>query len=443
MAGERRSKITGAGTVRGRARSRARMAFILAIAGLLAPLALADKASDSTLVQIRLGGDMTATRLVFDLSADTEFTVMAEENVGAEDVTRHLVVTLPALATPKAAGRAAVRTESPGRGLIRAWQRDPKDPKRFLLELTGPVGIARYFTLAPAGPQKYWRAVIDLVPSDAAAFRRLARKSKNELSTITVGSRKPRPAEAQEVSPVRPTVAAAPIVVLDAGHGGKDPGATGVSGGKEKDVVLKTALELHDILRARGYDVRLTRDSDAFLSLTERVTYARSQGADLFISVHADSADRAGARGASVYTLSEPGTERAHNVRLAEDWVQDFDAPERPREVAGILLDLTRRDTKNRSALFARILLEELGMAGPILANSHRNAGFFVLLAPDVPAVLLEMGFLSNAEDEARLMSASGRKKIVLAAAEAVDRFFADPRKERRVASRDPIPPAP
>ncbi len=420
-----------------------RAVLFLAVMTILAPVGAAKKVPGPELVQIRLGGDMNATRLVFDLSGDTEFTVAAEEKSGAEQVTRRLVVTMPALAVPKAVPRMG----APGRGLIRAWQRDPADPRRFILELTEPVGLARRFTLAPAGPQKHWRAVVDLVPSDAAAFRLLARRSKADLPAINASVQKPRiaraPVESEHVRLVRASVSDAPIVVLDAGHGGKDPGTVGVSGAKEKEVVLRTALELHDILRARGYDVRMTRDNDAFLSLAERVAFARAQGADLFISIHADSASRTSARGASVYTLSEMGGERARNVKLAQDWVQDFSAPERPREVAGILLDLTQRDTKNRSAQFAGLLLEELTNVGPILANSHRNAGFFVLLAPDVPAVLLEMGFLSNAEDETRLMSANGRKKIALATAEAVDRFFANAPRDRRLASRETLLPAP
>ena len=215
------------------------------------------------------------------------------------------------------------------------------------------------------------------------------------------------------------------VVVLDAGHGGRDPGAIGATGVLEKDVVLDAALQLRRALRARGYHVSLTRDSDRFVPLEERVRFARAQSADLFISLHADSHSNAESRGAAVYTLSERGANRAQGMIAAQDW--DLDLGEAPHDasIGDILVDLTQRETTNRSAQFAQALLPRLGEVSPLLSNSHRNAGFFVLLAPDVPAVLVETGFLSNVADERRLADPQARQAMAEAMAGAVDSFFA------------------
>ncbi len=214
------------------------------------------------------------------------------------------------------------------------------------------------------------------------------------------------------------------VVVIDAGHGGRDPGAIGATGVLEKDVVLDAALQLRQALRARGYHVALTRDSDRFVPLEERVRFARAQGGDLFISLHADSHTNSESRGAAVYTLSERGASRAQGLIAAQDW--DLDLGEAPHDAAvgDILVDLTQRETTNRSAQFAQALLPRLGQVSPLLSNSHRNAGFFVLLAPDVPAVLVETGFLSNAADERRLADPRARAAMAEAMAGAVDSYF-------------------
>ncbi|GAM99598.1 N-acetylmuramoyl-L-alanine amidase [alpha proteobacterium U9-1i] len=218
-------------------------------------------------------------------------------------------------------------------------------------------------------------------------------------------------------------------IVIDAGHGGHDPGAIGVSGVREKDVVLDAALKLRAALQAKGpYDVRLTRDSDRFVPLEDRVGFARAQNANLFISVHADSHARAEAAGASVYTLSERGANRAQGMMAAQNWDIDLGAAPRQGVVGDILVDLAQRETTNRSAEFAQTLIPRLGQVAPLLSNTHRNAGFFVLLAPDVPAVLIETGFLSNPTDERRLADPRAREAMADAMAGAVDAYFASPR---------------
>lgn len=217
-------------------------------------------------------------------------------------------------------------------------------------------------------------------------------------------------------------------IVIDAGHGGRDPGAIGATGVREKDVALEAALQLRRALEARGrYQVALTRETDEFVGLEQRVNFARAQRADLFISLHADSHANHDAHGAAVYTLSERGADRAQTIMTAQDW--DLDLGQSPRDalVGDILVDLTQRETTNRSAQFAQTLIPRLGAVSPMLTNSHRSAGFFVLLAPDVPAVLVETGFLSNPADERRIADPRARHAMAEAMAGAVEGYFAGP----------------
>ena len=179
----------------------------------------------------------------------------------------------------------------------------------------------------------------------------------------------------------------------------------------------------------------MTRESDVFIPLETRVQIARRAGADLFISLHADSqGTRPDISGASVYTLSEKGTDRvARGVFGHSDWFMNVDLPGQDSATRRILLDLTQRQTKNRSATFAEILLDRVGEKVTLLRNSHRDAGLMVLLAPDVPAVLLEMGFITNPDDLERLTSLDHRRSLAAAAASAIDAYFA---QESRYAMR-------
>jgi N-acetylmuramoyl-L-alanine amidase len=217
------------------------------------------------------------------------------------------------------------------------------------------------------------------------------------------------------------------VIAIDAGHGGKDPGTIGrTNNTREKDVTLAAALALRTALERRGYVVAMTREGDEYLTLPERVGVARRAEADLFISLHADSSPNAETKGASIYTLSEAGSDRAKGEAERRNWELDLTEPTSP-DVQKILMDLAQRDSKNRSALFARELKETLAEVAPLLQNAHRQRGFFVLLAPDMPAVLLEMAFLTNAEDEARIANAQARRQMMVAVADAVDAFFAAP----------------
>jgi len=224
--------------------------------------------------------------------------------------------------------------------------------------------------------------------------------------------------------------APAPLVMLDPGHGGKDPGAIGVSGTFEKQVALATALELKRQLEAGGrYRVELTRARDVFIPLDDRVDRAQRQGAALFVSMHADALADHAVRGASVYTLAQTASD-AQTAALArkENSADRFVGREwrdTSPEVAHILASLVRQETRTGSVRIARNLVGSLDQDLPMLQNPARHAGFVVLTAADIPSVLVEMGFMSNPRDEAALRQADHRRLVAQAMHRAVDAFFA------------------
>lgn len=227
-----------------------------------------------------------------------------------------------------------------------------------------------------------------------------------------------------------PIDAGRPLVVIDAGHGGKDPGA-GSGALHEKDLTLALARALRDeLLAAGGIRVALTRDDDTYLILPERSAIARRLGADLFVSIHADSTENAsGASGATVYTLSARGSnEAAEKIAAREnaaDQVNGVRIDEQSDTVSAILVDLSQRDTQARSEEFARLLLREGQGRLPFRERSEQSAAFAVLKSPDLPSVLFESGYINNPEDAARLASAEGRAAFAQSASRAVRAFFA------------------
>ena len=281
----------------------------------------------------------------------------------------------------------------------------------------------------------------------AAAAKTLAGEALPDVSTQV----QPRPPEAAasprpapEVLPeplrrtgraesarrgVKPRSGTVPLVVLDAGHGGKDVGAISVKGGYEKDVTLAIARETARLLRARGrVRVRLTRDDDRFIPLAGRVQIARDARADLFVSVHADAALNQEARGASVYTLSSVASDAVAAQLAARENKADIigglnlgiDAP----EVGDVMIELSRRATANVSVSFAELLQEELSSRIRFRSQFHHFAGFRVLKAPDVPSVLLETGYVSNGEDADVLFSAEGQRRVADGIARAIERHL-------------------
>ena len=222
-----------------------------------------------------------------------------------------------------------------------------------------------------------------------------------------------------------------PLVVLDAGHGGHDPGAISPHGGKfEKDVTLAIAKSIRsELLKTGRIRVALTRESDAFLVLQDRYGIARKMNADLFISIHADSAENPEASGGTVYTLSEVASDReAQRMAAREnksDIINGINLGRADANVSSILIDLTQRETMNISADFAKLLLRESRPNMRIRTNSHRFASFIVLKAPDMPSVLFETGYLSNEGDVEFLGSEAGQKKVARSVASAVQVHFA------------------
>ena len=291
---------------------------------------------------------------------------------------------------------------------------------RMVIEALGPVEVKRAFLLPPQGDWAY-RFVIDLAPVDEASFvnsvgapRSLAKSLGN--SPQTPASRRPGRKS---------------VVVLDPGHGGADPGTIGVTGVFEKTITLSAARDLKKYLtKTNKYEVILTRNGDKFLRLRDRVAIARDAGADLFISLHADAIRKKNVRGASVYTLSEKASDAEAAALAAKENKADVIGGVRlegeSEEVTSILIDLVQRETMNLSAGFANVVLPELVKRVKTLRNTHRFAGFAVLKAPDVPSVLVEMGYLSNRRDERLLSTSKGRRPIIEALARAIDRYFAE-----------------
>jgi len=280
-----------------------------------------------------------------------------------------------------------------------------------------------------ANREKGLRIVLDLLPFAQMLSNEIKRnkihitfeqkaKTKN---TKLLNSNIPKP----RIAPNSKKLVIKPIIVIDPGHGGRDPGAIGNNGTFEKSVTTKTSVELKNLLlKEEKYEVILTRSEDEYIDHEKRIRIARERGADLFISIHADSTANKSARGASVYTLADRAKSRSKRLANSQNWILDVNLAAQSEPVSDILVELAQRSTSNQSEKFADILLAELKSSTRLVGNSHRRAGYYVLLAPDVPAVLLEMGFLSNIDDEKLLNSAVHRKKVLKSVVRSVNKYF-------------------
>lgn len=317
---------------------------------------------------------------------------------------------------------------------------------RIVFDVPRPVVLQNAFVLPRQG-DKPARLVVDFYNAGATDFEAqkskvlgtleveplsasAARRSRDprqagSYQTASAGGMVPPPAREEPASPREK-----PLVVIDPGHGGVDPGALGHNGVHERDVVLKLGKELRDQLLAGGqYRVMMTRDSDTFIKLGDRVKFARQHGADLFVSIHADSIGKGNVRGASVYTLSEKASD-AQTAKLAArenkaDLIAGMDLSTEDQEVTNILVDLAMRDTMNQSKFFANKLVDHFhGRGVSLLDGPHRYAGFAVLKAPDIPSVLVEAGFMSNRKEAEQLNTPEYRRKIAAALKEGIDAYF-------------------
>lgn len=391
-----------------------RWAVVIAAIGLTIGLgaAAAPKAGQAQpgLVRVRFGGDDTTTRVVVELSRATHAKLVSEGSPVVLDLSK---IDLGS------------ERQGLGQGLVKAWTADAgAGNARIKLQLTRPAKIERRFMLAPSDGAPTYRYVVDLRAYGAAPT-----EAKTVGSILAAAAPKLIPAKT-EAKPLN----LKKVIVVDAGHGGHDPGALGENV-QEKAVTLAAAKALKAKLESTGrYKVVLTRDSDVFIPLDSRVEIARRAGADLFISLHADSGADAGTRGASVYTLSDKGSERVQkSLASGQGGFMRVSQPGSNLAVSQILLDLTQRATRNKSTSFAERLVDNISEVTPLLERTRRDAAYRVLLAPDVPAVLLEMGFITNDRDEAFLSNANRRQKLTDAVAAAIDGYFSE---ETKLASR-------
>jgi len=411
-------------------------------------LGAASVAAAATATDLRVGVNGDRTRLVVDLSTNVEFHVFVLSDpyrlvIDSSEIDWRL------------ASEAGLRG-----GLIEAVRYGLFQPgtSRIVVDLKQPAKVGNSFVMAPAEGKPY-RLVFDLVPVDHASFMALARTGETPAQAAASRTEpQPRAPKAPPPSPSQPTATSAAktaaivppgipgrkperakrkVIVIDPGHGGADPGALSPSGAYEKDITLAAAKDFKRRLDAtKRYDVYLTRDSDVFIRLRDRIGIARAKNADLFISLHADSLAAKGVRGMSVYTLSEKASDK-EAADLAEkenkaDLIAGIDLTSENPNVTNILIDLAQRETMNESARFASNLVGELRTVSKVLPQAHRFAGFAVLKAPDVPSVLLEMGFLSNPQDERALTDPAYRARMADSLVQAVNRYFRQVEKAER-----------
>ena len=352
---------------------------------------------------VRLGGDMTTTRIVIELGQAAKGRLIADGALSGP-----VVLALPGVPV-------GADLQGHGLGLVSNWTVDSAaGAARVRLALTQPVEVRRRFLLPPSDGVGAYRYVIDLQPAAAPAPAVQATPKLIPASSVAVVSA----SQAAILTHLKK------VIVIDPGHGGHDPGALG-STSREKDLNLAAARVLKAKLERTGrYKVVMTRSDDVYVPLETRVQIARRANADLFISLHSDSGPSSDLHGATVYTLSDKGSERtAHGVMDSSNWFINVELPGQTRAVNQILLDLTQRTTRNRSAAFAEDLLGHIAERVQPHA-SHRDASFMVLLAPDVPAVLLEMGFITNADDERQLNNPAKRERFMGEVADSIDNYF-------------------
>jgi N-acetylmuramoyl-L-alanine amidase len=360
----------------------------------------------------RVGGDDAQTRFVMDFSQKIElwaFTLADPYRV---------VIDLPQVTF-----NLPAKTGESGRGLVKAFRFGlvMQGGSRIVMDVSKPVRIDKAFVIDAAAGQPA-RLVIDLAATDRDSFMKALAAEGRPVQGPALGG-----VERDSAHKGDPR----PIIVIDPGHGGIDNGAVAASGVMEKDIVLEFSTELRDQLERSGkYRVVMTRTDDTFIPLVDRVRMARIRQAALFVSIHADAIKKSEgeAQGATIYTLSETASD-AEAGRLAEtenraDVIAGIDMSHEPGDVADILIDLAQRETKAFSLHFAKTLVGDMKKVARMHKNPMKSAGFKVLKAPDVPAVLIELGYVSSKDDLKQLTSGGWRAKTAGAIGIAIDNFF-------------------
>ncbi|MBR3661727.1 MAG: N-acetylmuramoyl-L-alanine amidase [Alphaproteobacteria bacterium] len=373
---------------------------------------------------LRIGNQTDGVRVVFDMDKSVKYRVFSL------DGPKRIVIDLDdANLTNALAGSKNQLVEKTRIGKLDG------NNKRVVLDLKRAAVVKKAFLLNPQSGMP-WRFVVDLSFAGDKEFT-----SKSGPKHSITNDSKFSPKEQEESSGSWFSFSKSgestnmsirkKIIVLDPGHGGKDPGAIGGSGTYEKNITLSMGKELQTILQKRGYTVYLTRNTDIFIPLRQRIKIAQKYKADLFMSIHADSAQNRQATGLSVYTLSDTASDK-EAAALAErenkaDIIGGVDLGGNSKEVNDILISLSQTDTRNKSSKYATYLVKEMAKCVKLVKNTHRFAGFAVLKAPDIPSSLLEMGYLSNRTEEANLRKPAYRLKLANAAANAIDQYFKDP----------------
>ena len=376
----------------------------------------ADSAAASGITSMRIGQGVGSVRIVFDADRKFDYKVFLLNEPKRLVIDTFDVKVSPEIEKYVDKNNLVTKTRLGSVGT---------DGIRIVFDLQKPAIVKKAFMLAPQS-NFGWRFVIDV---SIASEREFSSKvgSKYALSNENSFAGSYSSSSSKSSSKVK-TVNKKKIIVLDPGHGGKDPGAIGYSGVYEKNITLAMAKELKVILEKEGYKVHLTRSTDIFIPLRDRVKIARKYNADLFMSIHADSAVNRSAKGLSVYTLSETASDK-EAAALAErenkaDVVAGLNLLEHSKEVSDILINLAQRETMNRSSEFASFMVQEMRKSVKLRDNTHRFAGFAVLKAPDVPSVLLEMGYLSNRTEERLLKQKDYRRKLAVSTSKAVEKYF-------------------
>lgn len=425
--GKRRIRMIDDGLTTRRPVRLKRRSVLAGLSGLLGGLAWSSPVwAIAQAFDVRLGNHGAFTRVVLDLSEEIRFSLFTL----AEPY--RVVVDLP-----EVDWRFREQGVFGGGGLISALRYGLFRPgnSRIVFDLTAPVAVKQAFVLPP-NQGGGWRFVLDLERVAPEVFLRTAGPAHR------IGDLDWQAQEASFVTPPDPGQDTRPpnrkpVIVLDPGHGGVDPGAIGVSGIYEKNITLSAGREFKAALEATGrYEVHLTRDRDVFLKLRDRIRIARSHNADLFISLHADAIKNRSVKGLSVYTLSEKASDQ-EAANLAEDEnkadiIAGIDLSAETPEVTNILIDLAQRESMNLSSRMAETMIEELRREVTLLRRTHRYAGFAVLKAPDVPSILIEMGYVSNPEEERLLRTREYRAKLAEALVRSVDAYFAQVQKASR-----------
>lgn len=388
------------------------------------PVAGAAPAAEPVVINARIGQHPDRTRFVVEISDPVKFRVFTLANPN------RVVIDLPEvlwrLQGPPQASTGVVKSYR--YGLFRPGN------SRFVIDLNAPVDAATPMILPPQDGYGY-RMVLDLFPTTQAKFDKSAGwpadlRARENAAIAQAATPPPNVDIAPATNaPGKAVTRSARMIVIDPGHGGLDSGTTGLDGLQEKNLVLDEGKRLRTALKARGYRVHMTRDTGVFVPLYSRAPIAHNYKADLFISLHADSNPNPSVKGLSVYTLSERGSDKEAaalaNKENQSDIIAGVDLSGDNSSVASILIDLAQRDTMNRSVRFAKHVLASVTRVTDVLPRSpHRSANFVVLRGPDVPAVLIELGYLSNKGDNTQMRSTAWRNRVASAIADAVDRQF-------------------